>query len=314
MRTRRQTIFTLLGILLSQLLYSRATADSIPSQLPGHVTMNKGAGRGSWLIVALRLESGEDLPFLLDTGAPITLLDESLEPKLGERLETMSFSSPAGGNQESGVYLAPKLYLGTALLTTDRYIATYPCTRLSARSHQRIMGILGMDCLRHYCVQIDFHAGEIRFLAPDHLNTAELGKAFPLTFSNKRQNFPPVLSSSGQNDSTHFIQHVGLVGGTTTNSLIDTGDNVDGAVENGAIRGHYLTRFVHSLIKFRAVRLQKCLWDGQMYTNLKVQTGPDANRLGLRFLARHLVTFDFPNQTMYLKQTSVGPLNLDEKQ
>jgi len=30
--------------------------------------------------------------------------------------------------------------------------------------------------------------------------------------------------------------------------------------------------------------------------------------LGLRFLARHLVTFDFPKRTMYLKQTSVGPL------
>lgn len=187
MRSRRQTIFTLLGMLLSQLLYSRATADSIPSQLPGHVAMNKGAGRGSWLIVALRLESGEDLPFVVDTGAPITLLDESLEPKLGKRLETMTFSSPAGGKQESGVYSSPKLYLGTALLTTDRYIATYPCKRLSARSHQHIMGILGMDCLRHYCVQLDFHSGEMRFLAADQVNTARLGKAFPLSFSTKTE-------------------------------------------------------------------------------------------------------------------------------
>lgn len=30
--------------------------------------------------------------------------------------------------------------------------------------------------------------------------------------------------------------------------------------------------------------------------------------MGLRFLARHLVTFDFPRQRLYLKQTSAGPL------
>jgi hypothetical protein len=295
------------------LLCSRATADSIHPQLPADVTMNQGAGRGSWLIVALRLESGEELPFMVDTGSPITLLDESLQPKLGKRLETMTFSSPAGGKQESGVYPAPKLHLGSALLTTDSYIATYSCKQLSARAHQRIMGILGMDCLRHYCVQLDFHDGEMRFLASDHLNTAELGNAFPLSFSNKGQNLPLVLSSSGQNDCIPFIQHVGLLGGTIINSFIDTADNVDGAVEKGVIKGHYITRFVHWLIKSRAVRLRKCVWDGQTYTNLKVQTRPDANRLGLSFLARHLVTFDFPNQTMYLKQTSIGPSSFEGK-
>src|SRR5207244_13623223 len=40
--------------------------------------------------------------------------------------------------------------------------------------------------------------------------------------------------------------------------------------------------------------------------------GNDLGILGLRFLARHLVTFDFPKRTMYLKQTSIGPLP-DEK-
>ena len=30
--------------------------------------------------------------------------------------------------------------------------------------------------------------------------------------------------------------------------------------------------------------------------------------LGLEFLARHLVNFDFPKKTLYLKRTSIGPL------
>ena len=314
MRTiwKTHTLDTLMSLLL---LCSRAMADSIPAQLPADVTMNKGAGRGSWLIVALRLESGEELPFVVDTGSPITLLDKSLEPKLGKRLETMGFSTPDRGEQESGVYPAPKLYLGGVLLATDRYTATYPFKQLSTLSHQHIMGVLGMDCLRHYCVQLDFQARRMRFLAPDHVNTAEVGKAFALMFSNRGQNFPPMFSGSGQNDSLPFIQHAGLLGGTSTNSQIDTGNNVDGAVEKGVIKGHYLTRFAHFLFKHRAVRLPQCVWDGETYTKpkLRVETGRNANRLGLRFLARHLVTFDFPEQTMYLKQTSIGPLSFEEE-
>ncbi len=250
---------------------------------------------------------------MVDTGSPITFLDKSLEPKLGKRLETLRFSTSDRGEQESGVYPAPKLYLGGVLLVTDAYIGTYPFKRLSARSHQHIMGVLGMDCLRHYCIQLDFQAGKMRFLAADPMNTAELGKAFPLSFSNEHANFPPMFASASQNDSVPLLQHVGLLGGTSTNSLIDTGDNVDGAVEKGVIKGHYLTRFVHFLIKFRAVRLQQCVWDGETYTKLKVGIGRNANWLGLRFLARHLVTFDFPKRTMYLRQTSIGPLSSEEK-
>ena len=48
--------------------------------------------------------------------------------------------------------------------------------------------------------------------------------------------------------------------------------------------------------------------DGDTYTNLVVGQGTNANILGLRFLARHLVTLDFPNRTMYLQRTSVRPL------
>ncbi len=36
--------------------------------------------------------------------------------------------------------------------------------------------------------------------------------------------------------------------------------------------------------------------------------------MGIRFLARHLVTLDFPERTMYLKRTSIGPLHLNLKE
>jgi hypothetical protein len=38
------------------------------------------------------------------------------------------------------------------------------------------------------------------------------------------------------------------------------------------------------------------------------QNPSPSDGIGLRFLARHLVTLDFPRHTFYLKRTSIGPL------
>src|SRR6185436_15312980 len=156
------------------LLYFGATAASIHPPLPADVTMNKEAGHGGCLIVKATLESGEELPFLVDTGTPLTLLDKSLAPRLGERLASLTFSMLKSGKQKCGVYAAPKLYLGNVPLMTGRRVVTYDFKRLSARAGCDIKGILGMDCLGHYCIQLDFEAGKMRFLDANHLDPAGL--------------------------------------------------------------------------------------------------------------------------------------------
>jgi len=276
-----KTILTLrtFGIFLSLLLFcSHSPADSIVPQLPADSTMNKNAGRGNFLFVMLRLENGGELPFMVDTGSPITVFDESLEPKLGKCLKRGTVTM-GGVKQKSGRYAAPKLYLGSAPLMTGSNIYTYDIRQ--KERHSTYMGILGMDCLEHYCIQLNFEAEKIHFLDSDHLNTAELGKAFPLTFKGGHI----------------YIHHAGLLGGTNTDSLVDTGWNIDAQVEKGALKGH----------DSGWVRLPKCVWDNETYTNLNVEVSQNANMLGLKFLARHLVTFDFPKRTMYLKK-GIDPL------
>ena len=71
-------------------LCSCATRDSVRSVLPAEVSFNREAGSGGlwgdFLFVTLRLESGEELLFNVDTGAPVTVLDKSLTSRLGKRL------------------------------------------------------------------------------------------------------------------------------------------------------------------------------------------------------------------------------------
>ncbi len=186
-------------------------------RFPADVSINKNAGRGDFLFVALRLETGESLPFSVDTGSPITLVDVSLEPTLGKRLSTMPVRMAGHAQQKSGCYAAPKLWLGDVPLQTGSNIWVY--------DFKQPRGILGMDCLKNYCIQLDFQAGTMRFLDSEHLDTTELGKAFPL-----------ILSSTGPQGKfvRPTIQHHGLAGGDT-NLLIDTGCRIDGLTERSAM-------------------------------------------------------------------------------
>ena len=79
--------------------------------------MNRAAGRGGWLVVSLRLDDGEEVPMIVDTGAPGILLDKSLAPKLGARLGRTTILSFVG-KQSVGVYAAPRLHLGGVPLMT----------------------------------------------------------------------------------------------------------------------------------------------------------------------------------------------------
>jgi hypothetical protein len=92
-------------------LCSRAPQSVFASPLPADVPINPEAGRGGPLVVSVRLESGEELPFLVDTGTSSTFLDKSLEPKLGKPIDTATFQS-WGHKKKVNVYAAPKLYLG----------------------------------------------------------------------------------------------------------------------------------------------------------------------------------------------------------
>lgn len=253
--------------------------------------MNDGAGAGDLLFVTLHLESREALPFVVDTGAPGTLFDKSLISKLGPRLPLGTWAvRTLDETQQSGIYAAPKLYLGNTRLILGSVVATLDTTTLSSRLGRHVMGILGMDCLRHYCIQLDFEARKVRFLGPDRAASATPGKPFAITFS-----FP-----GGQ----PRIHHVGLTGEKESDLEIDTGFNIDGQVQRGTINGQ------HSGI----TNLAACSWDDQTYKDLAVGVTDGASRLGLRFLARHLVTFDFPNRIMHLKLMRTGPLLSDAQQ
>ncbi len=281
------------GVFLSLLLLcSCATGNPSRPRLPADVPLNPAAGRGGLLTVTLRLESGEELPFLVDTGTSGTLIDKSWEPKLGKPLGTATFQS-WGVKSTNHVYAAPKLYLGGApLMMTGPAIVAYDCRKDSPDASRPLMGILGMNVLEHYCIQLDFAAGKLRFLDDNRADKRKWGKAFPIVALNSRDPRPAVAEN--------------LLGLQGPHSLIDSGCSYD-----GWLMPQYFQQWTNQTVP--PAKGEACSpngsFDGEQYPLVSVERQDvESDGIGLRFLARHLVTLDFPNHTLYLQRQSIGPL------
>jgi hypothetical protein len=269
-----------------------ATEHAVGSTLPADVPINQEAGRGGGLFVTVRLESGEELPFWVDTGTSGTFFDKSLEPKLGKPLGTTLYQS-WGVKRTNNVYAAPKVYLGgVPLMMPSAGIVTDDCQQWPSAAGRPTMGMLGFDCLRQYCIQLDFAAGKMRFLDDEQADKQKWGKAFPIVALNSQDGRPAVS--------------LNLFGAQGPHSLIDSG-----FLSDGWLMPTYFQQWTNRAVPPAKgeTRSPNGSFGGEKYPIVSLQRiDVESDGIGLRFLARHLVTLDFPKQTMYLQRQSVGPI------
>ncbi len=279
------------GILSAHCLFASALGDGAVTeaeQLPSPVRMSKGAGAGMLLLLEITVKGGGKALCALDTGSPNTVLPTSFEPRLGKRLGSRRFVTLESRNEIEHLYAAPEIYLGSTRLVTGEQVGTWGTFE----------GILGMDCLRHYCIQLDFEAREVRFMDRNRSKVGQWGKPFVLRTSRYAT-----------------IKHPGFFQAKDSELLIDTGCPFDGYLSPRLFKQAVRAQPAKSLPLLKDGAIQgtapgmalfpNCIWDDQTYTNLIIGRGP--NLVGLRFLGRHLVTFDFPGQTIYLKLRRAEP-------
>lgn len=283
------TLGPFLGLMV---LCSCAMEKAFGSTLAAEVTINQEASRGGWLVVTLRLEGGEELPFVVDTGTSGTFFDKSLEPKLGKPLGKAVFQS-WGVKKTNNVYAAPKVYLGGApLVMPSTGVLTDDFKQMSSDAGRPVMGMLGFDCLRRYCIQLDFAAGKMRFLDDKQADKQKWGKAFPIVELNSTDGRPAVS--------------LNLFGAQGPHSLIDSG-----FLSDGWLMPQYFEQWTNqAVLPARGeARWPNGIFGGEKYPFVSLpRIDVESDGIGLRFLARHLVTLDFPNQIMYLQRQSIGPL------
>jgi hypothetical protein len=315
---RPLTTCVLLWMLCSPVLAAAGEPPPSHPALPSEVSINKGAGRGGLLMIMLRMGTPQEFPFVLDTGMPVTIFDKSLLPRLGRtfgRVPMLIFDKL----YEIEICAMPQLYSGStplmregsstkpkmiarhgeyALRLEGNYAGVADLEKIAAGYGVKVMGILGMDCLHHYCIQLDFAAGRLRFLDDESPSKDGWGKPFSLL---------------DRGDGCFCIAE-NLAGTKGANSLIDTGCATDGVLTDQVFQQwtNHATRREDSDTVYTDAVL-----GGEIYPSAKLRviagSGHD-NYIGLRLLARHLVTLDFPKRMTYLKRVSTEPLGGEREQ
>lgn len=284
----RLILSILFSILISSCAAPMGQTQNAEFGLPEEVQMDRYAGLGNPVLVTVHLQSGAEFRCIVDTGSPWSLLPKSVESQLGKRLATVKASTSLDSPRENmNLYQSPVVYLGNTRLAMGERVGIWGGA----------IGILGMDCLCHYCLQLDFQERKIRFLDPNRPKSGELGKPFPLLKS-------PYT----------YVRQPGLFGKKDVKLLVDTGDAIDARVEedvfkrlaDGKNTKLVPIKIIGEIAKGspipKLIMVPNCAWNGESYTNVILEKGRPT-LIGLRFLGRHTVTFDFPNRMMYLKRS-----------
>lgn len=241
---------------------------------------------------------GKEHLFVFDTGATLTVFDTSLKHNLGRGKKTV-FARTSGKPIPVEIFDAPKAFLGPLSMQGCGEVVCMDLKIMGNVAGRKIDGIIGMNFLKNHIVQIDFDRGKLLFLKTMAKNNSYWGTPLPITYN--LMGMPQIKGSVLDSIMVEFSEDF----------VIDTGADFAGDL-NRKILDEILARGKtkvseeqfgtgSGIMKSRIIRISDIQIGPSYCKNLIFREG-NWSSLGLEFLSRHLVTFDFPSNRLYLKK------------
>lgn len=138
------------------------TTDSAAGELDFRLA---GPG-GAALVVPVRINGGEPIDLILDTGATTTCLDAKLVDSLGlpEQRAVIGAMVGIGGSGRVRIHRVDSIQVGTAV-ARGLSICSMDLAALRMIGPQ-VQGLLGLNVLRNYRITLDFERNSVRFEEP----------------------------------------------------------------------------------------------------------------------------------------------------
>lgn len=245
-------------------------------------------------VVIPALVDGKVANLLLDTGATVSSVDTSFRALLGSPVRRHAIHTPDGASSEVEVFSAPEMKLGTMPIDGVKEIVCLDCSRF--REHGLDMqGFIGMDFLQRHVVRLDYDRGEVSFL---RVAPANPGSAVNLGLTSR--GIPTLTLSVGGLGRRSFLIDTGTV--TATSGDMDS-PSIDRLLAKGEAtlinKSQFLTQL--SVADCREIQVDEVTLESFQHSKLVFGEMPANNVVGLHYLSRYIVTFDFPHMKMYLK-------------
>lgn len=286
------------ALLLSFLVFAGGCADEPESTSDAPANQKvlaefKIAGNGDPILLPVIFKEKEYL-FLLDTGSSHTVFDASFKHELGE-VKIVKKGLTSGSPILAEFFNAPEALLGPLNLKESGEIACVDLHMFNLVLGKKVSGMIGMNFLRKYVVQVDFDKGTLLFLQPMEEQHPDWGIGLAMKY-----------------DSLGWPQITGLVlDDIEVDLVIDTGANSTGGLDSDIFEqtlskkelktSEVLFATASGVIRKREMRIKSLSIGSLNYADI-IFGEANMSHLGLSFLSRHIVTFDFPNSRMYLKK------------
>ncbi len=280
---------------------------------------SKVATDGDFLTLPVEID-GKQYSFAVDTGAVATVLDKSFQKELVVFDESMKEAEILNGAW-SKLYRSPLMTIKGTESGTLSFVRNSPvwCVDLSdlrEASDQLIAGVLGMDFLEQYALELDLAAGELRLLDSESLTITQHDGLLNMDMVDRKlPNSDVVGHSACVQIRSEKVKYWALIdtGAMFASLYIDREarviltereqlwpwplmHEVDGEIKIGAsdpatLRELKVGPFTHYLLDVKGTDL--------------------GCKLGLHYWRRYRATFDFPRKLVYLDKSPLFDM-LDE--
>ncbi len=267
-------------------------SNSMPAVTDGVIAEFAIDGQGDSISVPVVFK-GIERNFELDTGASHTVFDVAFRGYLGDPVQSKT-GLTAGDPIQGTLYHAPDAWVGPLNLKQAETVLCLDFKMMSMVVGKRIDGFIGMNFLKRYIVRIDFDNGKLTLLDPKTLPSLSWGEATIIRWAHPGWFF---MQARILDADTAMLIDTGCDGtGTLSKKLFDYVHKAQ-----GGRTAMSLVETASGTVSSQEIRLQRLTVGSREYSDVIIGEG-NGNRLGLGFLARHVVTLDFPRGRMYLKK------------
>ena len=248
---------------------------------------------GSQIILPVKFKDNEYW-FLLDTGSSFTIFDASFRNDLGNATGKAKIKTPRKERSED-IYNAPEAFLGGMNLKSCAGVLCIDLEQAGYAEDKKIRGIIGMNFLRKYMVQIDFDLDMLYFFESVQDEKLRWGQSCDLTFPTG--GLPHIKGTVFFDMPVEFLVDTGYCGTGSLEEKIFR--QILSQKKAKTIEASFVT--LGGTIKEREARIND-LGIGDFHYRDLIFSEMDSSMLGLDFLAWHGVIFDFQNKCMYVEE------------
>jgi len=278
----------------SSLTYKWELTEDERSRLPLEFEIDEGIGEGNVILVPGSV-GGEHTQFVLDTGTTSTIFNDEFQSLLGEPVGSVSLTdtneNKTAGNKQT--FLFPEAFIGPLRIRGSEKTILIDCSSMEGTLGVNIGGLLGMDFLKSVIIQLDFDRQNINILNPDSKPSRGWGEEIPINF--RRDGIPYLSASVAGNRISQMVIDTGSTHNKIPRELFDRIGREKGLPYALIWFASASGTSFNKLARFGSLRVGSSEYEGILASEGGIGS------LGLPFLSRHVVTFDFPRGRMYLK-------------